>query len=99
VSAVGSNWVEFERSLPYDVRLKWRPVVHAFKPTVQNSGFENFAVEFPWSERCRSVPASLLTGPVCPGSQRNRPTGARSQPPSAAPVLPPRPPPPTRLLL
>lgn len=24
VKAVGSNWVEFERPLPYDVRLKWK---------------------------------------------------------------------------
>jgi hypothetical protein len=27
-----------------------QPVVHQFKPTVQNSGFEMFTVEFPWSE-------------------------------------------------
>lgn len=24
VKAVGSNWVEFERPLPYDVRTKWK---------------------------------------------------------------------------
>jgi hypothetical protein len=24
VVAVGSNWVQFERALPYDVRLKWQ---------------------------------------------------------------------------
>lgn len=24
VAAVGSNWIEFERSIPYDIRLKWR---------------------------------------------------------------------------
>lgn len=49
VSAFGSNWIEFERAIPYDLRLKWKPVVHTFQPTVQNSGIEGFNIEFPWS--------------------------------------------------
>ncbi|KAL4422481.1 hypothetical protein ABPG75_008678 [Micractinium tetrahymenae] len=49
VSAVGPSWIEFERSIPYGIRLKWKPVVHVASATVQNSGFEGFTVEFPWS--------------------------------------------------
>ncbi|PSC74164.1 sugar phosphate phosphate translocator [Micractinium conductrix] len=49
VAAVGPDWIEFERAVPYDLRLKWRPVVHFAAATVQHSGFEGFAVEFPTS--------------------------------------------------
>ena len=49
VLAVGSNWIQFERPLPYDVRLKWKPVVHRFSAKVSGSGFENFQMLFEWS--------------------------------------------------
>ena len=48
---MGDGWIEFDRAVPYDLRLGWQPVVHAFAPTLEHSGFEGFTVMFPWSER------------------------------------------------
>lgn len=47
---MGDGWIEFDRAVPYDLRLGWQPVVHAFAPTLEHSGFEGFTVMFPWSE-------------------------------------------------
>lgn len=66
VSAFGSNWIEFERAVPYDLRLKWKPVVHTFQPTVQNSGIEGFNIEFPWSEHGQHAEETLPQHSMCP---------------------------------
>ena len=58
VTAVGDGWVEFERPLTTDVRLKWGPVLHRFAPSLVESGFENFQMVFRWS--------ALPAGPACP---------------------------------
>ncbi|PSC77016.1 band 7 isoform A [Micractinium conductrix] len=49
VAAIGDGWIELERPLPWDLRRKWQPVLHAFAPSVQHSGLEGFTIEFDWT--------------------------------------------------
>lgn len=46
VKAKGSNWVELERPLSYDLRLHWKPYIYSYDPEVQHSGFQGFTVLF-----------------------------------------------------
>jgi hypothetical protein len=46
-----------------------QPVVHAFQATVQHSGFEDFTVEFPWSE-CLQRRLQLLALRRCTAASR-----------------------------
>jgi hypothetical protein len=47
VNRIEGNRVYLERRLRFDVRPEWKPVVRAFNPTVQDSGVEDLAFEFP----------------------------------------------------
>ena len=47
ITKIAGNRVELERPLRFDVRPEWRPVVRTFRPTVQDSGVEDLAFEFP----------------------------------------------------
>lgn len=47
ITKIEGNRVELERALRFDVRPEWRPVVRTFRPTVQDSGVEDLAFEFP----------------------------------------------------
>ncbi|EFN56045.1 hypothetical protein CHLNCDRAFT_145493 [Chlorella variabilis] len=46
VSAVGSNWIELDRELPFPVKAGWDTVVHSYYPTVQNGGMEKMTIAF-----------------------------------------------------
>lgn len=47
VKALEGNTVVLERPLPYDVRAVWKPELHRYQPTVEESGIENLAFRFP----------------------------------------------------
>lgn len=47
ITRIDGNRVYLERRLRFDVRPEWKPVVRAFNPTVQDSGVEDLAFEFP----------------------------------------------------
>ena len=48
VVAVQGNNVVLERPLRVDVRSEWQPEIFSHKPTVQEVGIENLAIEFPY---------------------------------------------------
>ncbi len=47
VTRVQGNQVFLDRGLPFDARAAWKPKLQAFRPTVRESGFERFRMEFP----------------------------------------------------
>lgn len=47
IAGIEGDRIELERHLRFDVRPEWSPVVRAFEPTVQDSGVEDLAFEFP----------------------------------------------------
>jgi hypothetical protein len=47
VTAISGNTLTLERPLQADVRSVWTPQVHAFAPTVQETGIEDLSIEFP----------------------------------------------------
>lgn len=50
VKKVGEGWVELERPLAHEVRMEWRPEVHALTNSVQNVGIEDFTMHFKHGE-------------------------------------------------
>lgn len=47
IAGIEGRQLRLERGLRADLRPEWRPVVRAFEPTVQDSGVEDLAFEFP----------------------------------------------------
>jgi hypothetical protein len=47
VLAISGNTLTLERPLRVDVRANWSPQVHAFAPSVQETGIEGMTLEFP----------------------------------------------------
>lgn len=47
ITKIEGNRVELERTLRFDVRPEWRPVVRTFRPTVEDAGVEDLTFEFP----------------------------------------------------
>jgi hypothetical protein len=39
--------IVLERPLPFDIKLKWKPIVKTFNPTLTHSGIENMTIAFP----------------------------------------------------
>ena len=50
--------MEFERPLPYNVRIKWRAQLHRHAASVQHSGIQDLTIKFKWSE-CRKGLAAV----------------------------------------
>ncbi|KAL4419158.1 hypothetical protein ABPG77_009134 [Micractinium sp. CCAP 211/92] len=48
VTAVGDGWIDIDRPLPIDLRLRWNPAIYAYAPTVQHSGIEDLTFQFRW---------------------------------------------------
>ncbi|KAL4430794.1 hypothetical protein ABPG75_006050 [Micractinium tetrahymenae] len=48
VTAVGAGWIEIDRPLPIDLRLRWNPAIYSYAPTVQHSGIEDLTFQFRW---------------------------------------------------
>ncbi|PRW61133.1 polyadenylate-binding 4 [Chlorella sorokiniana] len=46
VVAKGADWLQLERPLPYDLRVRWQVWVYQFYASVQHSGIENLAIQF-----------------------------------------------------
>lgn len=51
VTAVGDGWIDIDRPLPIDLRLRWEPALYTYAPSVQHSGIEGFTFEFKWGEQ------------------------------------------------
>lgn len=47
VAKIEGQTVTFDRPLRADVRLEWMPQLKRYAPTLENSGVENLAIEFP----------------------------------------------------
>ena len=47
ITSIQGNVLHFNRPIRFDVKLKWKPVLRSFEPTVTEVGIENIAFEFP----------------------------------------------------
>lgn len=51
VNAVGPNWIDLERPLPYNLRAAWKPTVHRFMPMLNDRvGVEGLSMEFAFTK-------------------------------------------------
>ncbi|KAL4430798.1 hypothetical protein ABPG75_006054 [Micractinium tetrahymenae] len=48
VTAVGAGWIQIDRPLPINLRLRWSPAIYSYAPTVQHSGIEDLTFQFRW---------------------------------------------------
>lgn len=50
VTAKGPDWIKFDRPLPVNVRLNWKPELHKFVPMIDGAcGIEFLTVQFPYT--------------------------------------------------
>ena len=47
ITQIDGNRIQFDRPLRWDLKLKWKPQVRRFEPTVAEVGVENLCFEFP----------------------------------------------------
>ena len=46
ITAIEGNQISIERPLPFDLKLKWKPFIKTFNPSVTESGVENLSISF-----------------------------------------------------